>query len=297
MRSNAKNPNNPAYNPGHRSGGGLGEGADGQNNDWELQDELTTLGDQFGAIARGPGKGFEKRYLDPGLLENFLRFQEVQYAVYGIARRWELEETFPAPYALERILDGETYSPSRRALISRLIRGCLRLEASDPTLLRLRERTGSSGYRREDRVAELHVGYIGWVMGTWELPRPSGVLSFPAAVREAIAALSTAPSLAELLPQHAKTLISLLTDPETCGDWRDPTMAEAHCPHCRSQNLSPVSEEESHSTTRLPTLGFAHHPGRLYSLTLRHRICLECGYVMSFVHRGDNGLGAVRKLL
>ena len=297
MRSNAKNPNNPAYSPGHRGGGGLGAGADDQSNDWKLHNELTTLRDRFEEIARGPGKGFEERYLDPELLERFLRFQEVQSAAYGVAGRWELEEEFPAPYALERVLDGESCSPSRRALISRLLRGCPDLEASDPTLLRLRERLANPGYRREDRVAELHVGYIGWIMGTWELPRPSGVLSFPPAVREAIAALAAAPSLAELLPEHAKTLISLLTDPETCGDWRDATMAQARCPHCRSQQLSPVSEEENHFSARLRALRFAHHPGWIYSLPLRHRICLECGYVMSFIDRGEDGLGAVRKLL
>jgi hypothetical protein len=296
MRSNAKNPNNPAYKPGHR-GGGLRVGADDQSNNWELLDELTTLRGRFEAIARGPGKGFENRYLDPELLENFLRFQELQYAVYGIAGRWELEEEFPAASALGRILDGESYRPSREALISRLIRGCPDLESSDPTLLRLQEWLANLGYRQEGRGAALHVGYIGWIMGTWELPRPSGVLSFPPAVREAIAALAAAPSLAELLADHAKTLISLLTEPETCGDWRDATVAEARCPHCRCQELSPVSEEESHFSARLPALRFAHHPGKLYSLPLRHRICLECGYVMSFVDRGEDGLGAVRKLL
>ena len=298
MRSNAKNPNSPAYNPG--GGGvsvGVGSGTDDRSNDWELRDELTTLRDQLEVVARGPGKGFEKRYLDPGLLEKFLRLQETQYAVYGTAGCWELEEGVPASYALERILEGECYRPSRRALISRLIRGCPELEACDSMLPRLRERLADLGRRREARVAELHVGYIGWIMGTWELPRPSGVLSLPPAVREAIGALETAPNLAELSPEHAKTLISLLTDPEACGDWRDATVAEARCPHCRSQQLSPVSEEESHSSVRLPALRFAHHPGRLYSLPLRHRICLECGYVMSFVHRGGDGLGAVRKLL
>lgn len=299
MRSNAKNPNNPAYNPGVGAGGGSGGalGSDDRSNDWRPRAELSTLQDQLEVIAWGPGRGFEKRYLDPGLLERFLSLQKAQYAVYGSAGRWELEEGVPASYALKRIMEEECYRPSRRALISRLIRGCPELETCDPVLSRLRERLPELGRRREARVAELHVGYIGWVMGTWELPRPSGVRSLPPAVREAIGALDRDPSLAELSSEHTKTLIYLLTDPETCGDWRDASVAEARCPHCLSQHLSPVSEQESHSTAHLPALRFAHHPGRLYSLPLCHRICLECGYVMSLVHRGDEGLGAVRKLL
>ncbi len=281
MRSNAKNPNSPAYNPGGGSGvGGLG----GYMNDGEVRQELNALHEQFVGFS---GKGFEGRYRDLEFLEKFLRLHELRSELRGSSL--ELEEELSPSEALRRIVEGRAFS-SRPALISRLIRSCPGLESQDPALSRFREHLGY----REEEVMRLHVNYLDRIVGSWELPRPSGVLFFPAVVREAVGALDSVSSLAELSLKHAKTLILMLTDPERCGCWEEPTISAARCPHCGGQELSPMSEGDYEG--RLSSLQFAHHRSRLEVSRMCYRICFGCGYVLPFVGRGKNGLDAVRKL-
>ena len=285
MRSNSLNPNNAAYQ-GHRGGGGYAGHADAD--DSQLRYELDELRQNFDGLS---GKGFEQRYLDPVVVERYLRMCELEQGIWGLG--FLGGDGDPAPLeAIERLVkDGDGLS-RRAGLISLLVRTCPGLESQDLALPRIRERFG--GWRQEGRVVALHVRFLNTILGgPWEFPRPSGVLVFPKSVQAAMTALKSTP-LAELPQEHAQTLIWMLTEPDRCGDWTDPILSAAQCPHCGSRELTPMTEERRHGGGggSLPLLRFAHQAESFHVHQMRYRICIDCGYVLPFV--GD-GLDAMRR--